>query len=137
VCCSGPAERQDAASASSVYAACLTALRADRLASVFSPCCRAGYERDPYYRDPYARDPYPPPSYAGGAGYDRGGAAAYDQRSYAAPAYDSRYPEYPPGDERYRAASGAGGPDRSRYAAPPPARPAPYGRPEERRDIRR
>ncbi|KXZ44966.1 hypothetical protein GPECTOR_60g744 [Gonium pectorale] len=87
-----------------------------------------GYERDPYYRDPYARDPYAAPQY--GSGYEPRG---YDSRYQGA--YDSRYPaDYPPGDDRYR--SGAGGPDRGRYP-PGPARAAPYGRPDDRRDVRR
>ncbi|GLC33783.1 hypothetical protein PLESTB_000115300 [Pleodorina starrii] len=86
-----------------------------------------GYERDPYYRDPYARDPYSAPQYSG-----------YEHRSYDSRyqgAYDSRYPaDYPPSDDRYR--GGAGGPDRSRYPTGP-ARAAPYGRPDDRRDVRR
>ncbi|PNH06183.1 Cold-inducible RNA-binding protein [Tetrabaena socialis] len=92
-----------------------------------------GYERDPYYRDPYARDPYAAAAPQYGASYDQ----RYDSRYPAAGAAypDSRYPEYPPGDDRYR--GGAGGPDRSRYPAGPARAAAPYGRPDERRDVRR
>ncbi|PNW70659.1 hypothetical protein CHLRE_17g729150v5 [Chlamydomonas reinhardtii] len=94
-----------------------------------------GYERDPYYRDPYARDPYAAPAYD--SRYPAGGG--YDSRYPAgggSAAYDSRYPDYPPGDDRY-ARAGAGGPDRGgRYPAGP-ARAAPYGRPDDRRDVRR